>query len=123
MWRSRNRDRFNELTRRNRNDKRREAERAYGARNKAKRAAGCAKRKATKLQATPAWADLGAIEAKYEEARNRSLETGVRHHVDHIVPLKSSVVCGLHVHWNLQVLPAVENLSKGNRMALERKVA
>jgi hypothetical protein len=73
-----------------------------------------AKRKARKLQATPAWADLEAIKGIYLLAAifNR---TGMDIHVDHIVPLISDKVCGLHCEANLQLLSASDNISKGNR--------
>jgi hypothetical protein len=69
-----------------------------------------------KRVATPAWADLSAIRAIYLEARRITEVTGQPHHVDHVVPLKSPLVCGLHIACNLQILPATANLIKGNRL-------
>lgn len=75
-----------------------------------------ARYRATKLNATPPWVNLGAIESVYAEAAKKTRETGIVHHVDHIVPLRGKTVCGLHVPWNLQVLPATENARKANRL-------
>lgn len=94
----------------------RESRRVWCEANKDKLAAKAAARRALKMQATPAWADVDAIGAFYAEARRLTRETGIAHHVDHIVPLKSKLVCGLHCEANLQVLPGAANLSKGNRV-------
>ncbi len=76
------------------------------------RAAIGAKRRSTKLQRTPPWADLKAIEAIYTRAQL------LGEHVDHIIPLRGKLVSGLHVAENLQCLPATENQRKGNKFPL-----
>ena len=74
-----------------------------------------AKRRASKRNAAPAWANKEAIEAIYAKAKQFSELTGEAFHVDHIVPLISDLVCGLHCEGNLQILPGFDNLSKGNK--------
>jgi hypothetical protein len=68
-----------------------------------------AKRRALKLQATPPWAELDLIEIVYQKAK----EWGAQ--VDHIVPLNSDIVCGLHCWHNLQLLPPDINITKANK--------
>jgi len=65
------------------------------------------------MLATPKWADWDKIAAIYEERDRLTAETGVPHHVDHILPLAGKLVCGLHVHWNLRAIPAADNMKKG----------
>ena len=73
------------------------------------------RRRAAKLKATPVWANDFFIEEAYELAQRRSRLTGIKWEVDHIVPLKSRLVCGLHAYTNIRVIPKDVNRAKGNR--------
>ena len=69
--------------------------------------------------ATPKWLTAEhkmEIRLKYRLAIEMSRATGVRHAVDHIVPLQGEEVCGLHVPWNLEVVTQEENLKKSNKL-------
>lgn len=83
--------------------------------NKAYYVAKGATRRAMRIQATPPWVTLKEIQPFYELAKRLTQETGTKHVVDHIIPLKHSAVCGLHVPDNLQVITESENLSKFNK--------
>ena len=82
--------------------------------NKPAALAAAKKRKATKLKATASWTDYKAVKRFYEESSVLTIETGVQHHVDHIIPFVNSQVCGLHVENNLQILTGEDNLRKHN---------
>lgn len=65
-------------------------------------------------QAWPEWcAEDPAFSVIYAEAKRRRA-AGEKVHVDHIVPICSAIVCGLHVPWNLQIITEEENLRKSN---------
>ncbi len=73
--------------------------------------------RARRRGAMPAWADVDRIKAFYKEAHRLTVETGIPHDVDHIVPFTAKVdfkhvACGLHCAENLQVLPATMNKRK-----------
>lgn len=73
------------------------------------------KRRAQKLSATPSWSCEETVKSIYLEALAKQEKFGEVFHVDHIVPLQSEFVCGLHCQYNLQILTKAENLIKGNR--------
>ena len=74
--------------------------------------ARAAKRKAQLLLRMPKWADTVAIKNFYDNCPEG-------YHVDHIIPLQGKTVSGFHVLNNLQYLPALENISKGNKLIEE----
>lgn len=102
-WGSRNKDRHREM----------KAE--WRRNNLARACANVVKRKTAKYKATPVWltrSHLAQMVALYELAGDMTRATGDPHEVDHIVPLQGRTVCGLHVPWNLRVIPAIVNNSR-----------
>lgn len=66
---------------------------------------------------SPEWVDRSALRALRDEARRLTAATGVRHVLDHIIPLNHPYVCGLHVPWNLRPVPWASNAAKGNKFS------
>lgn len=109
LWRAKNSEWLREysILNRGRNNKR---ARDWRRANPDKAALAKVKRRAAEVNATPTWANLDEIKKIYAEA---FMLDGV--HVDHIVPLRSKLVCGLNVSCNLRIITAAENFAKGNR--------
>lgn len=83
--------------------------------NPARVAYNIATARARRLQAIPPWVnkeEQTAIKQLYELCRQKTIDTSIPHQVDHIIPLVSDVVCGLHCLANLQILTATENNNK-----------
>lgn len=98
--------------------KERQASLTWAKNNPGKCAAIAAKRRATKLQRTPAWlseSDYALIDAKYAMARWLGEVVGIDYHVDHVIPLNGALVSGLHTPDNLAVVRATENMRKHNK--------
>ena len=72
------------------------------------------RRRTTKENAMPSWADENIIKGIYMKAA-KLRQRGIDVHVDHIIPLHHKKVCGLHCEDNLQIISATENIKKSNR--------
>ena len=121
-YRKENKEKCNATVRQWR-EKNRELSNSYVKKSKAKNPAtvlaNTIKRRLAKIHRTPNWLtadDFWMIEQAYELSALRTKLFGVTWHVDHIIPLQGKLVSGLHTPYNLQVIPAVENLRKSNRV-------
>jgi hypothetical protein len=99
-------------------ERRIEYRKMWKAENPDKVNAQTARRRAARAQRTPNWLtpdQLKQIDEFYAEAKRIEEETGIKHHVDHIIPMRGKNVSGLHVPENLRVIPAKANMQKNNR--------
>lgn len=78
-------------------------------------------RNVSKIQATPKWANKKYIELFYKLAKEETMRTGKQVEVDHIVPLRGKLVCGLHCEQNLQLLFKEDNRKKAANFMAEMR--
>lgn len=112
-WISKNKERKNSASRawKNKNKQKvKDSARSYSKNNRWALLEKDARRRFAKKNAKPSWyeCEIESIRNVYKKAR----ELGF--HVDHIVPLQSDIVCGLHCLANLQIMEPSKNQSKGN---------
>lgn len=98
----------------------RERQRTWRRENRSVHSANSAAYRADRFQRVPPWADRGAIADVYQRASFLTEILGDPYHVDHIIPLHGEVVSGLHVHTNLQILEAADNLTKSNKFTCQQ---
>lgn len=99
-------------------EKKKEQSRLWHLKNPDKASSKTMRRVARKLNATPIWLtneQKAQIDQFYWLAKDCELLSGQKYDVDHVVPLQGKDVCGLHVPWNLQILPKDVNIKKGNK--------
>jgi hypothetical protein len=121
VWYEFNKERRNETSRvyyQNNKKRIKENNRVWAKNNPDKVRSIEAKRRAIKKLAYPLWARTGEIKQQidriYREAKDLELFHSESYHVDHIHPLQSNFICGLHVPANLRPLVGKENVSKNN---------
>jgi hypothetical protein len=118
-WYQKNRERVIATAQTRSVEQLREYRNAWKENNKTQIRADTKARRRKHRQATPKWltrTQKSQIRQIYQIAITMSQTTGEQYVVDHIVPLRSDEVCGLHVPWNLRVITQEENLKKSNKL-------
>jgi hypothetical protein len=103
-------------------EEKRQRDKDYIKRNPHVARAAKANYKKSRKRATPKWLTqehFDQIKEFHKTAIQLTKETGIEHHVDHIVPLQGKTVCGLHVPWNMRVITHIENRQKTNKLLEE----
>lgn len=95
-------------------EKLKKLKKSHYQRNKARLYVKLLNRREKVRKATPPWANIGKMMEIYALADKKSAAKKKKYEVDHIVPLKSDTVCGLHVEYNLQIITRKENRRKHN---------
>ena len=97
----------------------RKAVSSFQKRNPEKNCEKTARYNANKKNRIPSWLskdDLSKIRSIYKMCRLISQKTGIRHEVDHVIPINGKDVSGLHVPWNLQIITKEDNIKKSNKI-------
>lgn len=97
-------------------NRRSEILKVYRKNNPEKVSARVALQRAKRYRAVPKWFEKDKIIEVYKACKQQSLQDNQIYHIDHIVPINSDIVCGLHCYDNLQILIAEENLAKSNKL-------
>ena len=80
-----------------------------------------AKSRANKLKQTPPWSDMKKVRKIYDLCHEMNKTSTCNFQVDHIYPIQGENVKGLHVWYNLMIIPARMNQSKANKI-IENKM-
>jgi hypothetical protein len=92
--------------------------RDYERRNPGKHRARNSKSNSERLKRKPRWIkDVFEEEIKelFKMAAELEKVFPWKMHVDHVVPKQGKLVSGLHVPWNLEIIPWITNIKKGNK--------
>lgn len=110
------RNKANRIWRKNNLERKQKTNRAWCKNNKNKTREYRQNSRTAKLNARPVWLTKKQ-RSKIKQFYTKASKMEGDYHVDHIIPLQGKNVCGLHVPWNLQVIPAKKNISKGNKFS------